>query len=74
MKKMFIFNKKYMISMKIYLYSIKYICIQSKFLLGTFNFMFNKNSHENIIFVRMFFVFCQCAINCVMGSSKKSCL
>ena len=29
-EKTFIFNKKYMISKKIPLYSIKYVCIQSK--------------------------------------------
>ena len=79
-KNVFVFNEK----IKIYLYSIRTICIQNSkiFLLFTFIFMFNKKSHENIIsnsvlskiLIRIFFVFYQCAINCVMVSSKKSCL
>ena len=42
--------------------------------------MFNKKSHENIILnkglskilFRKFFIFYQCAINCVIVSNKKS--
>ena len=43
MKKIFIFNKKSMISKKIYLYSIKYICIQSKI------FLFNEKHFYSIL-------------------------
>ena len=76
-----------MISKKIYLYLIKYICIQSK--IFAFNekyfcsillFLCSIKSHTRALFqnqisyLEYFFIFYQCAINCLMVSNKKSCL